>query len=259
MSYQDLRVTLVQSDIVWEDAEQNRRRMAEHIARAEASDVIILPEMFTTGFSMVPQGIAETMQGASVSWMQERAAQAGCALVGSMIITEAGRFYNRLLWVKPDGTIAHYDKKHLFSFASEDREYTAGNAQLVVEHRGWRIAPFICYDLRFPLWSRNINMRYDAAFYIASWPEKRVAHWQALLTARAIENQSYVIGVNRVGEDGNQLRYNGHSMLIDPLGEVLIDEAEVENVRSATLSRQHLLDIRERMPFLQDADAFSLI
>ncbi|MGD8204457.1 amidohydrolase [Pantoea sp. FN0305] len=259
MSYQDLRVTLVQSDIVWENAEQNRRRMAEHIARAEASDVIILPEMFTTGFSMVPQGIAETMQGPSVSWMQERAAQAGCALVGSMIITEAGRFYNRLLWVRPDGTIAHYDKKHLFSFASEDQEYTAGNAQLVVEHRGWRIAPFICYDLRFPLWSRNIDMRYDAALYIASWPEKRVAHWQALLTARAIENQSYVIGVNRVGEDGNQLRYNGHSMLIDPLGEVLIDEAEVESVRSATLSRQHLLDIRERMPFLQDADAFSLI
>lgn len=259
MSYKDLRVTLVQSDIIWEDAEQNRCRMTEHIARAETSDVIILPEMFTTGFSMAPQGIAETMQGPGVTWMQERAAHAGCALVGSMIITEAGRFYNRLLWVKPDGSIAYYDKKHLFSFANEDHEYTAGNAQLVVEHCGWHIAPFICYDLRFPLWSRNTDMRYDAALYIASWPETRAAHWQALLTARAIENQSYVIGVNRIGEDGNQLRYNGHSMLIDPLGEILIDEVNVESVRSATLSRLHLLDVRKRLPFLQDADAFSLI
>lgn len=258
MSYQDLRVTLIQSDIVWEDAEQNRRRMAEHIARAEASDVIILPEMFTTGFSMAPQHIAETMQGPSVCWMQERASQAGCALVGSMIITEGGHFYNRLLWVAPDGTISCYDKKHLFSFANEDDQYTAGNAQLVVEHCGWRIAPFICYDLRFPLWSRNTQMRYDAALYIASWPEKRAAHWQALLVARAIENQSYVIGVNRVGEDGNQLHYNGHSMLIDPIGEVLFDEVDVESVCSATLSRQHLLDVRERLPFLRDADAFSL-
>lgn len=259
MSYQNLRVTLVQSNIIWEDADLNRRRMEEHIAKAETSDVIILPEMFTTGFSMNPQGIAETMQGSSVTWMQERALQAGCAIVGSMIITEAGHFYNRLLWVEPNGYIAHYDKKHLFSFANEDHEYTAGNAQLVVEYCGWRIAPFICYDLRFPLWSRNTDMRYDAALYIASWPEKRAMHWMALLTARAIENQSYVIGVNRVGEDGNQLRYNGHSMLIDPLGEVLIDEVDVECVRGATLSRQHLLDVRERLPFLRDADAFSLI
>lgn len=259
MTDQDLRVTLVQSDIIWEDAERNRRRMAEHIAKAEASDIIILPEMFTTGFSMAPRGIAETMQGPGVAWMQERASHSGSALVGSMVITEEGRFYNRLLFVTPDGGIAHYDKKHLFSFAEEDREYTAGEAQLVVKHRGWRIAPFICYDLRFPLWSRNADARYDVALYIASWPEKRAAHWQALLTARAIENQSYVIGVNRVGEDGNRLRYNGHSMLIDPLGEVLIDEVEVESVRNATLSREHLLGVREQLPFLRDADAFALI
>lgn len=259
MTHQDLCVTLVQSDIVWEDAEKNRRRMAEHIARAETSDIIILPEMFTTGFSMTPQGIAETMQGPSVAWMQERAAHSGSALVGSMIITEAGRFYNRLLFVTPDGGIAHYDKKHLFSFAAEDREYTAGDAQRVVEYRGWRIALFICYDLRFPLWSRNVDARYDAAIYIASWPQKRVAHWQTLLAARAIENQSYVMGVNRLGEDGNQLRYNGHSMLIDPLGEILIDETDIECVCSATLSRQHLLEVREQLPFLRDADAFALI
>ncbi|AOM39408.1 amidohydrolase [Xenorhabdus hominickii] len=258
MIAQNLKVTLVQTALDWENAQQNRDRMEQHIAGINDSDLIILPEMFTTGFSMKPQAIAETMDGPSVQWMKAMAAKKGCTLVGSMIITEQARFYNRLLWVNPDGSTFHYDKKHLFSFAQEDHEYTAGITPLVVDFKGWKIATFICYDLRFPIWSRNIDGHYDAAIYIASWPAKRSAHWRALLQARAIENQSYVIGVNRVGQDGNQLDYDGHSMLIDPLGDVLLHEIDQEVVKTVPISLSHLREVRERFPFLKDADPFLL-
>ncbi|PHM38766.1 amidohydrolase [Xenorhabdus innexi] len=258
MIEQNLRVTLVQTDLVWENAAKNREHIEHHIEQITDSDLIILPEMFTTGFSMKPQAIAETMDGPSIQWMQRQAAAKNCAIVGSMIITENQHFYNRLLWVNADGSIAHYDKKHLFTFAHEDREYTAGNTPLIVDFKGWKIAAFICYDLRFPVWSRNLNERYDAALYIASWPARRSLHWRTLLQARAIENQSYVIGVNRVGQDGNQLDYTGDSMLIEPLGEILLHERECEAVKTMTLSLAHVRDTRERFPFLKDADPFAL-
>ncbi|CBJ82072.1 putative NAD(P)-binding amidase-type enzyme with nitrilase/N-carbamoyl-D-aminoacid amidohydrolase [Xenorhabdus bovienii SS-2004] len=258
MIEQNLKVTLVQTDLVWENAEQNREHIEQHIDQITGSDLIILPEMFTTGFSMKPQAIAETMTGPSIQWMKAMAAKKDCAIVGSIIITENQRFYNRLLWVNPDGSVAHYDKKHLFTFAQEDHEYTAGNAPLVVNFKGWKIAAFICYDLRFPVWSRNVNGHYDAAIYIASWPARRSAHWCSLLQARAIENQSYIIGVNRVGQDGNQLDYDGHTMLIDPLGEILLHEMNHEVVKTVHLSLSHVQGVRERFPFLKDADLFVL-
>ncbi|MEQ1962566.1 amidohydrolase, partial [Xenorhabdus khoisanae] len=222
------------------------------------SDLIVLPEMFTTGFSMKPQNLAETMDGPSIQWMKAMAAKKSCAIVGSMIITENQRFYNRLLWVNADGSIVYYDKKHLFSYAQEDHEYTAGNVPLVVDFKGWKIATFICYDLRFPVWSRNVSGHYDAAIYIASWPARRSAHWRSLLQARAIENQSYVIGVNRVGQDGNQLEYDGHTMLIDPVGDILLHEINDEVVKTVPISLSHVQEVRERFPFLKDADAFVL-
>ncbi|REF27680.1 putative amidohydrolase [Xenorhabdus cabanillasii] len=258
MIAQNLKVTMIQTDLVWENATKNREYIERHIAQLTDSDLIILPEMFTTGFSMKPQAIAETMDGPSIQWMKKQAAAKGCTIVGSMIITENQHFYNRLLWVNADGSIAHYDKKHLFSFAQEDHEYTAGNAPLIVDFKGWKIATFICYDLRFPIWSRNINGHYDAALYIASWPAKRSLHWCTLLQARAIENQSYVIGVNRVGQDGNQLDYAGDTMLIDPLGEILLHERDNEAVNTMTISLAHVRDVRERFPFLKDADPFVL-
>ncbi|MDX7999531.1 amidohydrolase [Xenorhabdus sp. Reich] len=258
MMQQNLKVTLVQTDLVWEDAAKNREHIEQHIEPITDSDLIILPEMFTTGFSMKPQSIAETMDGPSIRWMQELAARKSCTIVGSMIITENQHFYNRLLWCNADGSVAHYDKKHLFSFAHEHHEYTAGNAPLIVDFKGWKIAAFICYDLRFPIWSRNINGRYDAAIYIASWPSKRSLHWYSLLQARAIENQSYVIGVNRVGQDGNQHDYDGHSMLIDPSGEILLHEKDHEVVKTMQISLSHVRDVRARFPFLKDADPFVL-
>ncbi|PHM67807.1 amidohydrolase [Xenorhabdus stockiae] len=256
MIEQDLCVTLIQTDLFWEDAEKNREHIEGYITQLVESDLIVLPEMFTTGFSMKPQAIAETMDGPSVLWMKKLAAEKNCAIVGSMIITENQQFYNRLLWVNADGSVAYYDKKHLFTFAHEDHEYTAGNTPLIVEYRGWKIATFICYDLRFPVWSRNTNEQYDAALYIASWPARRSLHWRTLLQARAIENQSYVIGVNRVGQDGNQLDYTGDSMLVDPLGEILLHEKETEAVKTMTISLAHVRETRERFPFLKDADPF---
>ncbi|WP_340618384.1 amidohydrolase [Xenorhabdus entomophaga] len=258
MIEQNLKVTLVQTDLFWESAEQNREHIEQHIEKITDSDLIVLPEMFTTGFSMKPQDLAETMDGPSIQWMKAMAAKKACAIVGSMIITENQRFYNRLLWVNADGSIAHYDKKHLFSYAQEDHAYTAGNAPLVVDFKGWKIATFICYELRFPVWSRNVSGHYDAAIYIASWPARRSTHWRSLLQARAIENQSYVIGVNRVGQDGNQLEYDGHTMLIDPMGDILLHEINDEAVKTVPISLSHVQEVREHFPFLKDADDFVL-
>ncbi|MDR0217660.1 MAG: amidohydrolase [Enterobacteriaceae bacterium] len=261
MTKQNLNVTLIQTDLVWENAAKNRAHLEHHLAQVTDSDLIVLPEMFTTGFSMQPQTIAETMDGPSVRWMKAQAAAKGCAVVGSLIISENQRFYNRLLWVNADGSVAQYDKKHLFTFAQEDNEYTAGHAPLIVGFNGWKIATFVCYDLRFPVWSRNSGLRanqYDAAIYIASWPARRALHWRTLLQARGIENQSYIIGVNRVGQDGNQLDYHGDSMLIDPLGDTLLHEQGHEAVKTVTLSLAHVRDVRERFPFLKDADPFLL-
>ncbi|WP_042859299.1 amidohydrolase [Dickeya sp. NCPPB 3274] len=251
----DLTLSLVQMDIVWEQAAANRRRVEKLLKQCQGSDVIVLPEMFTTGFSMKPKSIAERMEGKTRAWMQKLAAEYQAAIVGSVIIENDGHYYNRLLWVTEE-CVQYYDKRHLFTYAGEHQEYTAGEVQSIVDHNGWRIALFICYDLRFPAWSRNLNGKYDAAIYIANWPAGRSHHWQTLLPARAIENQSYVIGVNRVGQDGNQLSYSGNTMLVDPLGETLLNGEPQEAVFTVTLSHEHLHGVRERFPFLKDADQF---
>ncbi|QOZ83952.1 MULTISPECIES: amidohydrolase [Chromobacterium] len=259
MPNQDLAVTLVQSDIAWESVDQNLQRMERHLSAVNDSQLIVLPEMFTTGFSMRPEKIAETMDGKAVQWLRDTARAKRADLVGSVAIQDQGRYYNRLLWAKADGSLFSYDKKHLFSFAGEHEHYTPGDAPLIVKVDGWSVAAFVCYDLRFPVWSRNNKSQYDLALYIASWPERRARHWQTLLPARAIENQAFVIGVNRVGVDGNDIRYSGDSMLIDPLGDTLYHGRQLESVYQAKLSRAQLDDVRAQFPFLKDADRYQLV
>ncbi|MCW7539473.1 amidohydrolase [Aquabacterium sp. A7-Y] len=254
----DLTLTLVQTDVAWEAIDDNLARMQEHLGRVGDTQLIVLPEMFTTGFSMRPALIAEPMDGKAVNWLRETASARQADVVGSVAIEDGGRYFNRLVWAKPDGSLYLYDKKHLFSFAGEHEHYTPGSDDLIVHLNGWRIATFICYDLRFPVWSRNLQGKYDVALYIASWPARRAAHWQALLRARAIENQSYVVGVNRVGVDGTGLQYSGDSLVIDPLGEILYHGRAGEEVHTTTLDRGRLEEVRSQFPFLKDADLYEL-
>lgn len=258
MESRDLTLALVQADLAWEHVDDNLARMDRHLAGVRGARVVVLPEMFTTGFSMNAPGVAETMEGKGVSWLRETARRLQADVAGSLAIADGGRYYNRLLWAGRDGSLRHYDKKHLFSFAGEHQHYTPGSEALVVEVDGWRIAPFVCYDLRFPVWSRNRGARYDLALYVANWPQRRAAHWKALLPARAIENQSYVIGLNRVGSDGNGLAYSGDSLAIDPYGETLWKAKDGVEVQPVTLSRVRLDEVRTQFPFLQDADDHEL-
>ncbi|MFZ0728015.1 MAG: amidohydrolase [Desulfobacterales bacterium] len=256
----DLTVTLIQTELEWEDAASNLRRFDRLIGGLEtATDLIVLPEMFTTGFSMNAAALAEEMSGRAVGWLQESARRTGAAVVGSLIIAADGRYYNRLCWARPDGTLETYDKKHLFGYAGEDRTYTAGGSALLVELKGWKIRPFVCYDLRFPVWVRNGHLAdYDLALFIANWPQKRAAHWKALLPARAIENQCFVIGVNRIGSDGNGLCHSGDSSIIDPDGTVLFQNAHAPCVFTLTLERRRIDACRKEFPVLRDADQFAL-
>ncbi|SCY47783.1 amidohydrolase [Rhizobium sp. NFACC06-2] len=257
MSDKDLRVTLVQADLAWENTERNLQQFDRHLDEIEATDLIVLPEMFTTGFSMNPKAVAEPMDGLAVNWLLETARRHDADIVGSVAIAEDGRYFNRLIWARPDSTLIHYDKRHLFTYAGEHEHYTPGQAQQLIELKGWSIAPFICFDLRFPVWSRNRG-QYDAAIYIASWPARRASHWKTLLPARAIENQSYVIGVNRVGIDGNDLSYDGDSMVIDPLGEICFHANVKPTVHQRRLSRQLLDETRIKLPFLRECERFEL-
>jgi len=258
MHTNDLKVTLLQTDIAWEAPAENLLRLDQRLGDVGDTSLIVLPEMFSTGFTMNPAAVAERMDGRAVTWMREKAAAKGADITGSLVIEDGGRYFNRMVWAKADGGLHHYDKKHLFTFAGEDGHYTPGSKQVIVPVAGWKVATFVCYDLRFPAWSRNLDGRYDAALYIASWPQRRTKHWQALLQARAIENQAYVIGVNRVGTDGNGVAYSGDSMLIDPLGEVLFHQSENECLYPASLSRARLDEVRTTFPFLKDADRFAL-
>lgn len=251
----DLRVTLVQTDLAWEDRATNLKNLAETIAAlADPGDLIVLPEMFATGFSMAPQALAETMTGDSVQWLHQIATSVGSTVTGSLMIKDGGHYYNRLFWVSPDGVQVTYDKKHLFTFAGEDKVYTPGETPLQVSLKGWQIRPLICYDLRFPVWTRNRAPFYDLAIFVANWPAKRSAHWRALLKARAIENQAYVIGVNRVGSDGNGYDHSGDSAVITPLGETLFEAHRNECHHTATLSRGTLDSYRTAFPAWMDAD-----
>jgi predicted amidohydrolase len=253
-----LTITLVQSTLHWESIDANLRMFDEKLANIEDTDVIILPEMFTTGFSMNAESLAETMEGSkAIAWMKEKAQALKAVLTGSLIIKEGAHYYNRLLWVEPNGRQLHYDKKHLFTMAKEDLYFSAGTEKLIIHYKGWKIAPFVCYDLRFPAWNRNLE-DYDLAFYVANWPAKRSFHWRSLLTARAIENQAYVVAVNRVGVDGKGFSYSGDSSVLSPIGELLYHQADEEAVFTTTLTKEHLHAMRQQYPFLGDRDVYSM-
>lgn len=253
-----LRVTLVQTDLAWREPAENRRRLAAHFrGLAGHTDLVVLPEMFSTGFCMDSAALAEPMDGPTVGWMREEAAATGCAIAGSLIVRDGDRHYNRLVWARPDGTLAHYDKRHLFRMAGEHDHYAAGDARLVVEHRGWRICPMVCYDLRFPVWSRSRG-DYDLLLYVANWPARRAHAWNSLLRARAIENLAYVAAVNRIGRDGNGATYAGDSVVLDFLGQPLSSEGGGDRVETAVLDLESLRAYRTSFPAHLDADAFEL-
>ena len=252
---QDLNIALVQADLVWQDYKANLKRFEKKIAQVpEDTHLIVLPEMFTTGFSMEPDRLSQSMEGKAVSWMKALSQQKQADIVGSLIIHEENSFFNRLIWVQPDGQLYEYNKKHLFRYVGEEKFYTSGDRQLLVDCHGWKIRPFICYDLRFPIWTRNLDNAYDASIFIANWPERRSMHWKALLVARAIENQSFVIGVNRVGVDGNGIRYSGDSCIIDPLGKHMVQVSHEEAVIVETLSYDIIESNRKFFPAWVDAD-----
>ncbi|GAB4093304.1 nitrilase family protein [Flaviaesturariibacter terrae] len=258
-----LTFTLIQTSLHWEDRAANLAMLEEKIrGRKDASQVVVLPEMFSTGFSMKPETLAETMDGEAVRWMQRLAREERIVLCGSLMMRDGDRFTNRFLWVLPNGQLGYYDKRHLFAYAGEDQHYTPGTQRFIASVNGWRINCLVCYDLRFPVWSRQqyseAGAEYDVLLYVANWPERRAIAWKTLLQARAIENQCYVVGVNRVGEDGNGIYHSGDSSVIDPLGEILYQKPHAEDVFSITLDKKHLEAVREKLPFWRDADAFVL-
>ncbi len=254
----DLRITTVQSYLHWENIDANLDMFSEQLQNLRGqTDLVILPEMFTTGFSMSPEKLAETMQGKTMLWLKEQAARLNAVVTGSFIAKESGHFYNRLVWMRPDATFEIYDKRHLFSFAGEHVDYTAGQQRLTTDWKGWKICPLICYDLRFPVWSRNTES-YDLLIYPANWPEKRSHHWKRLLVARAIENQCYVAGVNRIGEDGKGHNYAGDTTLIDFLGNTLYRISNIESTLTTSLSKDRLQAYRSSHQFLADQDEFKI-
>jgi len=254
---EELKVTFIQADLKWEDKQANLDTFDRLISQlVEPGDIIILPEMFTTGFSMNSSGLAETMDGEGINWMRRIARQTNSAVVGSVIIKEDGQYYNRLVWMNPDASYYCYDKKHLFSLAKENEHYSPGRSKLIVEYKNWKICPMICYDLRFPEWSKN-SEHYDLLIYVANWPRPRISHWSALLRARAVENQCYVIGVNRVGTDGNGLGYSGNSSIYNFNGDQIVEKIDTESVSSHKLMKLPLVQFRKKLPFLEDQDLIS--
>ncbi|HMG13826.1 MAG TPA: amidohydrolase [Saprospiraceae bacterium] len=253
-----MRTSFVQSNLLWENIEGNLRYFEIHMDRiAKESDIIILPEMFTTGFSM-NVALAEEYPGRTSIWMSHLSTQYDSVIIGSVMIKEKDQYYNRCIIAKPDGTSLYYDKKHLFGYGHENNFYSAGDEKLIFEWKGWRICPLVCYDLRFPIWSRNVEPYYDLLIYIASWPKNRALAWKTLLAARAIENQAYVIGVNRIGQDGNSLNYIGDSTAINYLGEILNDPNDQEAMVTTVLDLESLKKFRTEFRFLNDGDQFSL-
>ena len=259
-----LSVSLVQSNLHWEDKGANLASFEEKIRALKGkTQLVVLPEMFSTGFSMKPKELAEEISGESVAWMKRVAADNQLILTGSLIIKEGEEYFNRLIWMLPNGHFGTYDKRHLFGYAGEDQHYAAGSKRLIASVNGWKINLQVCYDLRFPVWARQQSQEegpeYDLLVYVANWPERRRVAWMTLLQARAIENQCYVIGVNRVGNDGNQIYHSGDSMLIDPMGEVLYTKKDQEDSYTALLDMEHLKKVRNSLPFLKDADGFVIV
>lgn len=268
-----LTFTIIQTNLHWENKAANLQMFEQKINSIQhPTQIIVLPEMFNTGFSMKPETLAEDMNGPTVEWMKRIAAEKKVILTGSVIIKEKDRtplessegeaYYNRLIWMLPNGQYGVYDKRHRFAYGGEDDHFSAGTKRLIASVNGWKINLQVCYDLRFPVWARQgpeEEPEYDVLIYVANWPERRVHAWKTLLTARAIENQCYVIGANRTGEDGNQIHYNGNSMVIDAMGEVLYAKTNEEDIHTITLSKEKLQDIRTKLPFLKDADDFSIL
>ena len=274
-----LTITIIQPNLQWENKRANLAMLSQKIKNIkEKTEVVILPEMFSTGFSMHPEVLAEKMGGETMQWMKKISSDKKIILTGSIIIEENEKYFNRLIWMLPNGEYGYYDKRHLFAYAMEHQHYTAGSKRLIAQVKGWKINLMVCYDLRFPVWARQSpssnpvrpgtgglspgkegqGQEYDVAVYIANWPEKRNLAWKTLLQARAMENQCYVIGVNRVGEDGNKIHYSGDSMIVDPLGEILYQKANEEDIFTHTLQKEKLNEVREKFPFWKDADEFNL-
>lgn len=253
-----MKVALIQTNLIWENALENRSHLAQKITGfMQDVDLIVLPEMFSTGFTMHPKSVAETMQGETIAWLQHLAKAKNCAITGSLVIKENNSFYNRLVFVFPDGRIQHYDKRHLFSLAGEHHEYTSGIEKMIIEYKGWKICPLICYDLRFPVFSRN-SEEYDLLLYVANWPKVRSNAWNALLKARAIENMCYTIGVNRIGMDENKNNYSGDSQIIDCMGNYTLEPQQSDEVFIIELDKKHQDRNRKKFGFLNDADQFEM-
>lgn len=258
-----LTITTIQSNLLWEEKSANLYMLEQKISDiTEKTEIMILPEMFSTGFSMQPERLAETMDGETMQWMKKVSRENGIILTGSIIIEEEDRYFNRLIWMLPNGQYGQYDKRHLFAYAEEDKHYSPGSKRLIASVKGWKINLQVCYDLRFPVWARQqVNEdgpEYDVLIYVANWPERRNHAWKTLLCARAIENQCYVVGVNRVGSDGNNIYHSGNSLVIDPLGQVLYHMSDEEDVFTITLQKEKLEEVREKFPFWRDSDSFRI-
>ena len=267
-----LSITIIQTALHWQNKQANLAMFEQKIhAIKEKTEIVVLPEMFSTGFSMQPELFAEKMEGDTIKWMKRIAAERKIILTGTMIVEDNGKYFNRLIWMLPNGQYGMYDKRHRFAFAGEDDHYTAGTKRLIASVKGWKINLQVCYDLRFPVWARQSlaptqplpvgeenGPEYDLLIYVANWPERRNHAWKTLLQARAIENQSYVVGVNRVGKDGNDIYHSGDSMIIDPLGEALYSKAHDEDIFTIILQKEKLEEIRNKFPFWKDGDSFSI-
>ena len=262
-------ITTIQTNLHWENKTANLEMLEKKVLGiAEKTNVVLLPEMFSTGFSMQPALFAETMEGETVNWMRQLAKQKNIILGGSIMVSENDVYFNRFIWMQPNGQFGFYDKRHCFSLAGEDQHYGSGNKRTIASVGGWKINLQVCYDLRFPVWSRqqlqqdeqnNFNPEYDVLVYVANWPERRSSAWKTLLQARAIENQSFVFGVNRVGNDGNQIYHSGDTMVGDPMGEVLYQNSHNEDVHTITIEKNKLKEVREKLPFWKDGDHFLLV
>jgi len=253
---EDLKVTTIQTPLHWQDPNTNKEMFESYFQKIDETDLVILPEMFTTGFSMEAELLAEEMSGPTINWMKIQSKNISAVITASLIIKEDNKYYNRLIWMRPDGTYEQYDKRHLFAMAGEHKYYTPGLQKLIVELKGWRVCPLICYDLRFPVWARNKD-EYDLLIYTANWPEKRASDWKVLLQARSIENQAYTIGVNRSGTDGKGYKYSGDTTVIAPGPKgVIFHTIDEVNFTTHHLLVDDLITTRQKLPFLIDRDEF---
>ncbi|WP_334056138.1 amidohydrolase [Polaribacter sp. P097] len=255
----ELHVAGIQADLIWENPAENLKCFEDKIKNLSTNtDLVVLPEMFTTGFTMQPKNVAESMNGLSITWMKKMANEYDIAITGSLVIEDGNQFYNRLVFIQPSGKIDVYDKRHSFTLAGEHKVYSSGTERIIIDFKGWKICPLICYDLRFPVWARNTE-NYDILIYMANWPDTRIKAWRTLLKARAIENMSYTIGVNRTGLDANNYQYSGSSLIVDCLGETLSNLAENEvGIISAILKKDHQNKVRNKLGFLKDKDSFTI-